>query len=76
MFQRERSGTNKLVISYIVYPFFKTLNSSVFMTKFNMMYVLLHFEVLIEREMTFDISNLVFGSPRIPARKLILKYTF
>ena len=37
----------------------KTLNSSVFMTKFNMMYVSLHFEVFEEREMILNISNLV-----------------
>ena len=38
----------------------KTLNSSVFVTKFNIMYVLLHFEVFEERGgMIFDINNLV-----------------
>ena len=47
-----KSETTKLLKSNIIPPFFKkTLNSSVFMTKFNMMYVLLHFEVFKERGM-------------------------
>ena len=41
------------------------------MTKLNMMYVLLHFEVLIERgNDMFDISNLVV--PAVPRGNLIL----
>ncbi len=43
------------------------------MTKFNTMYVLLHFEVFIERgTMIFDISNL--GVSEFSRGKLILKY--
>ena len=41
-FPNQKSGTNKLLISYIVASLFETLNCRrVFMTKFNTMYVLL-----------------------------------
>ncbi len=50
-------------------------NSSVFMTKFNMMYVLFYIQVFIKRGN--DIRNKLFGSPRFLTRgNLILKYMY
>ena len=61
---RESLGVPNYTYNRISFPHsLKTLNSSVFMTKFNLVYVLLHFEVFKERGN--DIRYELFGSPRL-----------